>query len=35
MQAAATPGEYASDKSSWFDSGLVGVTEILPGFGFW
>ena len=30
-QAAATPGEYASAKSRWFDNCLVGVTETLPG----
>lgn len=27
-------GEYVSDRLSWFDSGLVGVIEILLGFGF-
>ncbi|CAB3696087.1 hypothetical protein LMG3431_05144 [Achromobacter pestifer] len=30
-QAAATPGEYASARSRWLVSCLVGVTEILPG----
>ena len=33
-QAAATPGEYASARSRWLVSCLVGVTEILPG-GCW
>jgi hypothetical protein len=32
MQAAATPGEYASDKSSWFDSGLVAVGALAERF---
>jgi hypothetical protein len=30
-QAAATPGEYASDRSRWVASALVGVTLIFPG----
>ena len=33
MQAYATPGEYASERSRWFASALVGTTEILPGVG--
>src|SRR5690606_14311686 len=33
MQATATPGEYASERSSWLASGFVGMTEILPGDG--
>ena len=32
-QAAATPGEYASDRSRWVSSEVVGVTLILPGRG--
>src|SRR5574340_945115 len=31
--AAATPGEYASARSRWLVSPLVGTTEILPGVG--
>ncbi len=30
-QAAATPGEYASARSRWLVSCLVGVTAIFPG----
>ncbi len=33
-QAAATPGEYASDKSRWVSREVVGVTLILPGRGW-
>src|SRR6185436_10240090 len=28
---SATPGEYASDRSRWVTSGLVGTTSIFPG----
>ena len=30
-QGSATPGEYASDRSRWVTSGLVGTTSIFPG----
>src|SRR3954454_5559706 len=33
MQAAATPGEYASAKSRWVVMSLVGRTAIFPGVG--
>ena len=33
-QAAATPGEYASARSRWLVSCLVGWTDILPGGGW-
>ena len=33
LLAAATPGEYASARSRWLDSCLVGVTAIFPGAG--
>ena len=32
-QAAATPGEYASARSRWLPSGLVGATMSFPGTG--
>ena len=31
--AAATPGEYASDRSRWVSRAVVGVILILPGRG--
>ena len=30
-QGAATPGEYASDRSRWVSMGLVAETLIFPG----
>ena len=33
VHAYATPGEYASDRSRWLASALVGAIEIFPGRG--
>ena len=34
LQASATPGEYASDRSRCVTMALVGTTEILPCVGW-